>query len=282
MKVESLVALLFTLLLAACSSPAPALVPTATPQPIPTLAPATITPAPSVTPTATALPSATAAAFSLTPALAPTTVSLCSNPFHPVSPSARWQYQATGFASTTPATYTVTLSNIIDNSFVEHYAVDNTVFDVQWQCTSEGLRAAPVANFLFGGQTPFRFDSVSSSGVTLPPADRWSTGSTWSSTYDVRGQAQQNGVTVTGTGTVNIQDKVMDQEQVTVPAGTFQAWRVDSTVRISLTGSSGGTSVPVVFSFKRSSWYAANVGLVKMVLNLDSQSAATELVAFTP
>ncbi len=281
MRVESLVALLFALLLAACTSSAPALVPTATPQPIPTLAPATITPAPSVTPTATALPSATAAA-SLTPALAPTTVALCSNPFHPMSPNARWQYRATGFASTTPATYTVTLSNITDNSFVEHYAVDNTVFDVQWQCTSAGLRAAPVANFLVGGQSPFRFDSVSSSGVTLPPADRWSAGATWSSMYDVRGRAERNGVTVTGTGTVNIQDQIMDQEQVTVPAGTFQAWRVDSTVRISLTGSSGGTSVPVVVSFKRSSWHAANVGLVKMVLNLDSQSATTELVAFTP
>jgi hypothetical protein len=265
LKVESIVAILFALVLAACSSPAPALVPTSTPQSIPTLTLPTATPAPSPT-----------------PAPAPTTVDLCSNPFHPVSLNTRWQYRATGFASQTPVTFTVTLSNITGNSFVEHYALDNAAFDVQWQCSSEGLIAAPAANLFAGGQTPFRFDSVSSSGVTLPSADRWSTGATWESAYDVRGQAARNAMTVTGTGTVNIQDQVMDQEQVTVPAGTFQAWRVDSTIRISLTGSSGGTSVPVVVSFERSSWYASNVGLVKMVLNLDSQSATTELVAFTP
>jgi hypothetical protein len=280
LKVRSLAGILSALLLAACTSPTPALVPTATPQPIPTLSPATDTPAPSLTSTAPAL--ATVAPSTLTPALAPTTVGLCSNPFRPVSPSAHWQYRATGFASTTPVTYTVTLSNLTDNSFIEHYALQDAAFDVQWQCSNEGLRAAPAANVFVSGQMPFQLDAVTSSGVTLAPADRWSTGATWSSAYDVRGQATLNGMTVTGTGTVNIQDQVLDQEQVTVPAGTFQAWRVDSTIRISLTGSSGGTSVPVVFSFTRSSWYASNAGLVKMVLNLDSQPATTELVAFTP
>ncbi len=282
MKVMNLVPLIGSLLFAACTSPAPALVSTATPIPIPTLAPATDTPAPSPTAAVTALPSATVAPSTLTPAPAPTTVSACSNAFHPVSPSAQWQYRATGFESTTPITYTVTLANIADDSFTEHYAFDNATFDIQWQCSSEGLRATPAAVLFAGGAPPFHIDSIQSRGVTLAPADHWSSGATWSSAYDVRGQAALSGVTATGTGTVNIQDQVMNQEQVIVPAGTFQAWHVDSTVRISLTGSSGGTSVPVVFSFKLSSWYAANVGLIKMVLNLQSQSATTELVAFTP
>ncbi len=76
-------------------------------------------------------------------------------------------------------------------------------------------------------------------------------------------------------GSYSISSEVVGVEQVVVPAGTFQALRVDFTA----TQSATINGVPIVISGTESDWAVRNLGLVRAIGTIDGDSFISELVS---
>ncbi len=248
------------------TAPAPTSAPTTTPADTATpVAPVEGTPAPTGTATATnSLQSAPA--------------STCDNAFYPVSLDTYWQYRV---SSDTTSSYDKTITRLVPDSFTERRVFAATATDNTWTCTPDGLLSKQFGNLQIHGQTQYKFDTTDSEGITIPPADRWFVGNAWSNRYAIAGQVDQSGIPISGTGAVTLANRIAAEEQVTVPAGTFLAFRVDSTIGLKLTPS-GLFPIPVNLTLSQSSWYARDTGMIKSTLTMNGQTAAAELLSYTP
>ena len=93
-------------------------------------------------------------------------------------------------------------------------------------------------------------------GVSLPAAADWRPGLSWTQVWTLAGR---RGL-LSGTAVVGSRSQVLGRESVTVPAGTFMAWKVN--VKTVLDAKMG--FVPLHQDFpEQTQWYAENVGLVR-------------------
>jgi hypothetical protein len=271
--------LLVTLLLAACQSTP---TPTATALPTETIAPTVVPAASPTTALASATPPPTA---TLAPTASPnqdTSVSACDLPYYPVKADAKWVYHITYSAGgLPPADYTVTDTHLSAKGFVEHSTFAGVSSDIGWTCSTDGLLSTQFASLTLAAPGQFKFTTLKSSGVTLPAPSQWKVGTTWKNGYDVKGELVAGGNTATAQGTVTYASTIAAQESVSVPAGTFTALRVDSTVTIALAMTVSGISAPTNFSFQVASWYVPNMGMVKTVTTGKGINATTELTSFS-
>ena len=77
----------------------------------------------------------------------------------------------------------------------------------------------------------------------------------------------------------------MGRETITVPAGTFEAVKIQSNSTIDISTSFEGIEVPVKFNGTTISWYVPGIGFVKSVENGDfggtAFAATTELQSYS-
>ena len=93
-------------------------------------------------------------------------------------------------------------------------------------------------------------------GVSLPAASDWKPGLSWTQVWTLEGR---KGL-LSGTAVVSSRSQVLGRESVTIPAGTFMAWKVS--VKTVLDAKMG--FVPLHQEFPvQTQWYAENVGLVR-------------------
>lgn len=117
-----------------------------------------------------------------------------------------------------------------------------------WICTKGGLSAK------LGGQ-------ISMNTGTLPPLSLWRPGYTWVSEGDMGGPLNMH---------LTTRYTIIKQEQVTTPAGTFTAYRVDGLTTTKL-NVPAGTKLPSGMAAlngqqtKATTWFARGVGGVKTV-----------------
>ncbi len=284
MKVSVFLVFTCLMLVSACAtSPAstPFVVPTAVPVPtnVPAAAP-TVTILPS---TATSIPPTIMAttAPTRTPAAAAGNTSLaCTNPFFPVNVNAKWQYRLSAPSITAAtASLTRTISNITANSFVERNSIDNTNVDTTWTCNNGALTSTALANLGNLTRDLVKLQTTRNTGVTIPRSEEWEVGTTWKDTFDVTGQLETNLANLSGNGTAEASNRIAAEQTVVVPAGTFRAFRVDSTIVVRLRGSGGGASTPISVTIAQAAWFARNVGLVKAIQTIASESVTTELTS---
>ncbi len=178
-----------------------------------------------------------------------------------------------------PTNYTLTYTNVSANSFVDHRVFNNLTIDNTWTCTKDGLVASQVANAAFLTASQFKLETLKTTGVTIPPANGWKIGRIWSNEYTIKGTMVTNGQSMTAQGPIEIMNKITTQGSVTVPAGTFNTFQVDETLKSNLTANLGLIDVPVNFDYTSTSWYAENVGLVKTVTT-GTIASVTELTSF--
>lgn len=254
--------------------------PTSTAIPVPTLATGTtLVP---FGPTLAAAP--TSAAQTREPQLAPTSlptggIGLCENAFYPVRPDRSMPYQVLSGTSVS-STYSKTVIQVTANSFTERRDFGSKSADQHWSCTDRGLASKEFSTLLAHGLVQFDLDTTSSTGVTLLRSNEWKLGATWSNSYEIKGQVTQNGTTTNGTGTVDINHAITAQEAANVPAGRYEAWRVDSVLTLHLNASRGAFNIPVrTIELSESTWYARDIGMVKSALTMEGQTATTELLA---
>ncbi len=190
------------------------------------------------------------------PSPTPTPVSLCSNEYFPSSNGSTWQYSGTNSAI---GAYerTDTISALGSENFTVQTTEANITFTSSYSCSADGLTSAnPVEQYagalLSSSNAPVTVTLTSNEGITIPA--RLSPGDTWQQTAGFDATSKE--INVSGTFVFNY--SAIGYEQVTVPLGTFNALRVDTTVRIEVTALRilAGT-------YSISTWLAPQVGIVK-------------------
>jgi hypothetical protein len=216
------------------------------------------------------------------PAPQPTVETRCGVPFYPVRAGLEKQYRVTYDRNAAPpAAYTESYSDIRPESFTLRYRFPEMTVSTGWNCAAEGMVALEYGNLDFARrQNNFKLETVGRTGVTVPSADRWREGEEWRAAYEIRAEiVGPQGASGRGSGTIEITNRVTGREQVTVPAGTYDALKVESVMAMKLTVRFGQMAVPTNADVRNTSWFAENVGMVKSVSAPgDFAGATTELV----
>jgi len=189
---------------------------------------------------------------------------LCANAYYPVREGATWSYKSKG----SPAgdySYTDTITSVHEDGFTLTSQFEGVTRTQEWACKPEGLVAlqlgGPSAAALNTQNMQLNLMVNNVSGVTFP--NEITTGDQWQHTLDFEGKLDIAGTSAEATGSAQTNFSALGTESVTVPAGTFDAMKiqVDSTININATFQ--GISMPVAFSGKYTFWFAQGVGAVK-------------------
>ena len=108
---------------------------------------------------------------------------------------------------------------------------------------------------------------LSITGVSFPAPAAWKTGYDW--TYTMKLEGRKSGLNARATITFNYQ--ILSRENVTVAAGTFDAWKVG----ISGTIDAHVAFVPIRQQFTETQWIVPGVGIVK----ISRPNSGSELVS---
>jgi hypothetical protein len=197
----------------------------------------------------------------------------CDHPYLPLRPGATWNYTSTEGG----VTWTVTSAD--EGSATMDFSVPGGTFTTHWNCGSGGLSSYDFGSFsssdLAGLGT---LEMVSTSGSWLASADALESGASWSHEFTTNVSASAEGFTVDITATTSEDFTASGVETVTVPAGTFEAIRVDGSATTSVSG--GFIDLPAT-SWSESFWYAPGVGIVKWVHNGEGYTGTGELSSYS-
>lgn len=209
----------------------------------------------------------------------------CSNPLYPVKQGVTRTYSVTGLP-TGASTYTETITNVGPDSFTMTTQLGNLTKNAKWDCKSDGLielqpgGGAAMLSTTSGMQADFTV--TKSSGVTLPL--KISAGDAWTYSLDFTSQITLNNSSGQAQGTTNYQLKALGNESVTVPAGTFNAMKLQITTTFNMQMNMQGANIPFTLTANTTAWYAPNVGMVKQIDNADMMggalNATTELQSY--
>lgn len=255
----SLLALLF--LVTACSK--------ANPTPVPTIIPTTQptnTEAPPATevPTATETPAATESPAGSTDGTPRTSSGLCANPYYPVRQGATWTYSSTG-GPMGGYGFTDTISSVQEDGFTLTSRFGDLTRTQEWACKPEGLVALQLggasAATLNSDNMVLKLDAKNVSGVTFPSTIN--PGDTWQHTLEFTGTITVAGQNMEAKGDAKSNYEAVGYEQVSVPAGTFDALKIHVDTTININGNFNGVSFPVNVTTPYDYWFVQGVGWVK-------------------
>jgi len=222
---------------------------------------------------ATAAPAATSASPS----------AACANPLYPVVASAVWNYHVSG-SPTGDFDFTSTIKSVNPDGFVEESAFPELVKDATWKCDPAGLvllsPGGGVSGTISTSSLNANYTTTGSSGVTLPKSV--AAGDAWTQTLNLHGENKLSDGTVVPTDATDASSfKAVGMESVTVPAGTFQAMRIDVTTVFSIETNVSGVSVPIQLNITGSVWYAPGIGMVRTVSTVEGIATTTVLTSYT-
>ena len=208
------------------------------------------------------------------PALA---ASACDHPYFPLRTGSSWTYS-------TPEgnmTWSVPSAGGTNDSAeaTMDIAMPEVSMTVHWSCSSAGIVSYDFGNSSVAGLGNIvNMDVVDSSGAFLPAADLLAPGYSWPSNYSVVMHVSQEGFAVDWTTAVSETWTATGIESVTVPAGTFEALRIEGNESISMTGLGQDVNVTVSMTY----WYAKGVGVVRYTSSTSAgSSSGGELTSYT-
>ena len=252
-SIKSIVSVLLTIiLLGACSSPA-------TPSPTETQLIETQAPPATSTEIATEPPATSESAGA--PAAGE---GLCANTYYPVREGATWSYQSTGSPAGAYA-FTDTITPIREDGFSLSSRFGDLTRTQEWACKPEGLVALQLggtsAATLNTQNMQLNLEVKNVSGVTYP--SEINVGDQWQHNLDFEGKMSVANQEGSATGNAQTNFNAIGNENVTVPAGTFDALKIQIDTTLNINVSVQGISVPVKFSGSYSYWFVKDVGWVK-------------------
>jgi hypothetical protein len=191
-------------------------------------------------------------------AAGPSASGSCQNDYFPVKPGTTWT--STGTMSTGSFTRVSTITEVSTTNFqAQTQLTDNLgkqlLTTESWNCTTTGLiqPGGPVAASIqstFGGAST---KTISTTGITIPthinPGDTWS----------LVTQLEFTIPNLSITGTLDYNFQAIGLEQVAVPAGTFNAMKV----QVNAKSASVKSSLPISITADGFYWFAPSVGRVK-------------------
>jgi len=192
----------------------------------------------------------------ITTANTPTPAPPCENQYFPNKAGDTWEYSGTNTAvASYTRTDTVTASG--SDGFTLQTQLAGVTYSVNYSCTSAGLVVSdPVQQYigaiLQSPDTPVTVKISAVSGTTLP--SKINPGDTWQQSADFDASSQDLNLS----GRLVFDYVATGYENITVPFGTFNTLRVDTTIRVEISGLHilAGT-------YNTSAWMAPGVGIVK-------------------
>lgn len=189
---------------------------------------------------------------------------LCTNAYYPVRQGATWTYKSTG-GPAGEYSFTDTITSVRDDGFTLSTQIGDLTRTQEWTCTTEGLAAlqlggAPAA-MLNSQNIQLNLDINNATGMTFPR--QINPGGQWQQILDVTGNVTAMNEEAEATGNVQMNFSAIGTESVTVPAGTFDALKVEVDVTLNIEATYEGITLPVSFSGDYTYWFAPNVGWVK-------------------
>lgn len=190
----------------------------------------------------------------------------CLNVYFPVRRGATWTYASSG-SPLGSFSFEKQVREVQPGQFEVNTGIDGKVLREVWLCRPEGLVAQSMvlmdASTL---QALNKFNEIQVTnviGMNLPPSI--TTGTTWSLSYDIQGvqMDQTNTVVATMNGKVIISYTAISQEQVTVPAGSFDTVSVSMATTITFAITQAGGTANINASSQYTTWFAPGVGWVK-------------------
>lgn len=188
----------------------------------------------------------------------------CSNVYYPVRQGATWTYKSTG-GPAGEYSFTDTITAVRQDGFTLSTQIGDLTRTQEWTCTAEGLAAlqlggAPAA-MLNSQNIQLNLDINNATGVTFP--SQINPGDQWQQNMDVTGSVKAMNEEAEAAGTVQMSFNAVGNESVTVPAGTFDALKVNVEVALNVNATYEGITLPVSFSGAYTYWFAPGVGWVK-------------------
>ena len=210
----------------------------------------------------------------------------CENNLLPVAKGAAWVYSSTG-GPNGDFTYSDTITETRPGGFTLTSNFPNQKVEQAWICTPEGL----VAYQLGGGTTASvsmqnmisGFKTLEVSGLSLPASI--APGQTWNYKLTMEGSVATPEGATQSPGTFDLEMQELGSETITVPAGTFNATRIQATFNAQISVDFQGSQVPYMVNGTSIVWYASGVGYVKSIENIDfsgsSFTSTTELQTYS-
>ena len=168
----------------------------------------------------------------------------CDHPYFPLRSGSSWTYSTTEGTST----WSVGSAGGTANSAEATMAISmaEVAMTTHWNCTSAGIISYDFGNISVAGMGEIvSTDVTDSSGVFLPAASLLAPGYSWSDNYSVVMHITAEGFSVDMTMSAAETWTAAGMETVSVPAGTFEALRVEGTENISMSGFRGwGAWIP--------------------------------------
>ena len=210
----------------------------------------------------------------------------CQNSFLPVKQGASWSYYSAGGPNGDFA-YTDTITETQGNEFTLTSQFPNLTLNQKWLCAPEGL----IAQQLGGGTTASvsmqnmitDFRTLEVSGTSIPK--EIVPGMQWEYHIAIEGSVATPGESTQSPGTFDLVMQEFGTESVTVPAGTFEAEKIQATFNAEINVDFQGSPVPYTVNGSSIVWYAPGVGYIKSIENIDfsgtSFTSVTELQSYS-
>ena len=220
--------------------------------------------------------------------LAHTGTGLCANDYFPVVEGATWTYAGTGPEG--DVTWVSTVTDATSEGFTLTNQFDELTAIQQWGCNADGIAAlnyggGPEASLTTNGLTG-TFETTNQTGTTFPR--HINVGDTWTQTFTIHGEITiTEGTTAIADGTVTQNYSAIGMESVSVPAGTFNALKLEINIQFALQIDMGlGTAIPLSFESSGTNWIVQNVGWVKqdsttIIEGGDAIASSTELQSYS-
>jgi hypothetical protein len=181
-----------------------------------------------------------------------------------VREGATWIYQSTG----SPADdyrFTDTITSVSDDGFTLTTEYEKFTRIQEWSCSPEGLLAlqlgGPVVAALQSQAIHLDLELKNVSGITLPRDIV--AGNTWQHDLEFEGEMDIAGEEGTASGTAQATFNALGMEGVSVPAGDFDAMKIQVDTLVNLDVTYEGLTVPVTYMATYTYWFAPDVGWVK-------------------
>jgi hypothetical protein len=189
---------------------------------------------------------------------------ICANTYYPVRQGATWSYKSTG-GPAGEYSFTDTITSVREDGFTLSTQIAGLTRTQEWRCQPEGLVAlqfggAPAA-MLQAQNVQLTLEVSNVSGVTFP--SQINAGDQWQHNLDLQGTLAVAGEEGTATGNAQTSFTAVGNESVTVPAGTFDALRIQVDTTLNLNASYQGLTVHVTFTSSYTYWFAQGVGWVR-------------------
>ena len=206
----------------------------------------------------------------------------CYNEYYPVKSGVSWAYTMNS-SLTGEDSFTRSILDVNDTGFTDQdtWAI-GTVRTGSWTCDNGNLTALSLGGLatVSASEQTFVATSQESSGVTYPsPMD---VGTSWSQHLTISGDmVVTEGMSGTTTAEATQSCTAVGEESVSVPAGTFDAMKLNCTTAITVTLDIEGMAMePTTINATSDMWFVKGVGMVKTVDNNDLTSATIELTSY--